>query len=95
MQTIALKKNIAALIVEKLCEYTFCILDYKYELPSTGAITGAPSLRMQYDRFDDLITQKHGVVIKNWPLNRFCNPSAVATRIELEILLNSWESGVT
>ena len=50
---------------------------------------------MQYDRFDDLITQRHGIIIKNWPLKRFCNPSAVATRIELGILLNSWESGAT
>lgn len=50
---------------------------------------------MQYDRFDDLITRKYGVVVKNWPLKRFCNPSAVATRIELEILFNSWESGAT
>jgi hypothetical protein len=50
---------------------------------------------MQYDRFDDLITQKYGVIIKNWPLKQFRNPSAVATRIELEVLFNAWESGVT
>ena len=50
---------------------------------------------MQYDRFDDLITQKHGIIVKNWPLKRFCNPSAVATRIELDVLFNSWESGAT
>ena len=50
---------------------------------------------MQYDRFDDLITHKHGVIIKNWPLKRFCNPSAVATRIELDVLPSSWESGAT
>lgn len=50
---------------------------------------------MQYDRFDDLITRKYGIVVKNWPLKRFCNPSAAATRIELELLLHSWESGTT
>ena len=50
---------------------------------------------MQYDRFDDLITQKHGVIVKNWPLKQFCNPSAVASRIKLDILFNSWESGAT
>ena len=48
---------------------------------------------MQYDRFDDLITQKHGVIVKNWPLRQFRNPSTAATRIELDILFNSWESG--
>ena len=53
---------------------------------------------MQYDRFDDLITQKHGVIVKNWPLKRFCNPSAVASCIELDILklsrdeMRAWES---
>ena len=35
------------------------------------------------------------MVVKNWPLKQFCNPSAVATRIELEVLFNSWESGAT
>lgn len=50
---------------------------------------------MQYDRFDDLITQKHGVIVKNWPLPQFRNPSVAATRIELGILFNSWESGKT
>ncbi|KAF9642255.1 hypothetical protein BDM02DRAFT_3074142, partial [Thelephora ganbajun] len=59
------------------------------------AIAGSTHLRMQYDRFDDLITRKHGIVIKNWPLKEFCNPSAVPTRIGLEVLFNAWESGVT
>lgn len=50
---------------------------------------------MQYDRFDELITHKHGVIIKKWPLTQFRNPSTAATRIELELLLNSWESDAT
>ena len=68
---------------------------FSTELSLTGAITGSTNLRMQYDRFDDLITRKYGVVIKNWPLKEFCNPSAIPTRISLEVLLNAWESGVT
>jgi len=50
---------------------------------------------MSYDRFDDQITQKYGIVIKNWPLKNFCNPSSVGSRIELETLYNGWYSGVT
>jgi len=50
---------------------------------------------MQYNRFDDLITRKYGVVIKNWPLDSFCNPSAVRTRVGLELLFNGWQSGLT
>lgn len=50
---------------------------------------------MQYDWFDDLITKKHGVIIKNWLLKQFRNPSTAATRVELEVLFNSWESKAT
>jgi len=50
---------------------------------------------MQYTRFDDLVTGKYGVIIKNWPLKEFCAPSAVPTRIALEVLFNAWDSGVT
>ena len=96
VQTLEMKKRTATIIVEKLCESSIlCILVSKHESLLVGAITGTNTLRMQYDRFDDLITHKYGIVVKNWPLNRFCNPSAVATRIELELLLNSWESGAT
>lgn len=48
---------------------------------------------MAYDRFDEQVTAKYHIVVKNWPLNTFCNPSAVATRIELELLHNAWQSG--
>ncbi|KAF9788758.1 hypothetical protein BJ322DRAFT_977470, partial [Thelephora terrestris] len=79
LQTLDLKKRTAALIGQKL-----------------RAITGVADLRMQYDRFDDLITEKYDVVIKNWPLGqKFRNPSVALTRIELGVLLNSWESGAT
>ena len=50
---------------------------------------------MTYDRFDHHITQRYGVVIKNWPLKNFCNPSSVGSRVKLEILYNGWQSGAT
>jgi len=50
---------------------------------------------MAYDRFDELITAKYHVVVKNWPLKKFCNPSSITSRIELELLFNAWQSGVT
>ena len=82
--------------MEKLRESSIlCILVSKHGSLLVGAITGTNTLQMQYNRFDDLITHKYGIVVKNWPLNQFCNPSAVATWIELELLLNSWESGAT
>ena len=45
--------------------------------------------------FADVITEKYHVVVRNWPLKKFCNPSAVTSRIELELLYNAWESGAT
>lgn len=67
----------------------------KHKFSLVGAITGIPNTRMQYDRFNDLITQKYGIIVKNWPLKQFRNQSTAATRIELELLFNSWESGAT
>ena len=50
---------------------------------------------MPYDRFDELITGQYSVVVNGWPLSRFCNPSAVTSRIELELLYNTWQTGTT
>ncbi|KAI0648467.1 hypothetical protein C8Q79DRAFT_999797 [Trametes meyenii] len=36
-----------------------------------------------------------GVVINNWPLPRFSSPSNLRTCIELTMLINSWETGVS
>src|SRR5882762_8241010 len=68
--------------------------DLHLSLPCVDEITGIVHTQMTYDRFDDHITQKHGVVVKNWPLKIFCNPSSVGSRIELETLYNGWQSGV-
>lgn len=61
----------------------------------TESVAGAVITRMEYDRFDELITAKYCVVVRNWPLKKFCNPGNVTTRIELELLYRSWESGTT
>ncbi|KAJ7576214.1 hypothetical protein C8J56DRAFT_800464 [Mycena floridula] len=54
-----------------------------------------PSIKkMVYVNFEDTITFRHGVVIKNWPISRFCNPSN-CTRNELQLLWSSWSSGTT
>lgn len=50
---------------------------------------------MYYKGFDTKITERYGVIIKNWPLNSFKTPSEITTRIELNLLLNAWKSGTT
>jgi len=59
------------------------------------ALTGATITRMEYDRFDEQVTRKYGVVVKNWPFKTFRNPSAITSRIDLDVLYRSWNSGAT
>ncbi|KAF5360171.1 hypothetical protein D9758_011357 [Tetrapyrgos nigripes] len=48
--------------------------------------------RMFYSNFDEHITARYGIIIKGWPLNRFCSPSDLNTRSEVDILRNAWEN---
>lgn len=51
--------------------------------------------RMFYSSFDDNITAKHDIIIKNWPLPVFCSPGDIRTVTEIKILYNAWNSGTT
>ncbi|KAJ2927306.1 hypothetical protein H1R20_g9789, partial [Candolleomyces eurysporus] len=55
---------------------------------------GHPISRMMYTNFDEAITLKHGVILKGWPLPKFCCPSHLTACSDLEILYNAWKSGV-
>lgn len=48
---------------------------------------------MYYTNFDIKITQKYGVVVEGWPLQKFCSPSDLRSRLELDVLYRAWESG--
>lgn len=50
---------------------------------------------MYYTGFTERITMCYGIVIKNWPLERFENPSSISTGAAVATLLNSWVSGAT
>lgn len=69
----------------------FCPLNYILTL-KIERITG---MKTQMMNFDDNITDKHGVIVKNWPLPIFCAPGDIHTVTELKILYNAWESGTT
>ena len=51
------------------------------------------STRMFYTNFDENITARHNIIVKNWPLHVFCPPGDVRTFTELKILHDAWESG--
>ncbi|KZT01651.1 uncharacterized protein LAESUDRAFT_663471, partial [Laetiporus sulphureus 93-53] len=50
---------------------------------------------MIYQNFNENITAKYHHAIINYPLKKFCYPSDVGSKSELELLLWAWESGVT
>ncbi len=49
---------------------------------------------MFYPSFDDQITAKHGVVLENWPVPQFRNPSGM-THLEAEVVLRAFVSNTT
>ncbi|GBE85875.1 hypothetical protein SCP_0803970 [Sparassis crispa] len=51
--------------------------------------------RMYYTNFEKKITEKHAVVIEGWPLGKFCPPSDLRSRTELEVLYKAWETSET
>lgn len=50
---------------------------------------------MYYSGFTERITLRYGIVVKNWPLERFENPNSISTGAAVSTLLNSWVSGAT
>ncbi|KAJ3766983.1 hypothetical protein FB446DRAFT_793605 [Lentinula raphanica] len=51
--------------------------------------------KMFYTGFDHYITAHYSIVIKNWPLLMFTNPSQISTKTELDILWAAWNSDAT
>ncbi|KAG2126017.1 hypothetical protein DEU56DRAFT_743179 [Suillus clintonianus] len=51
--------------------------------------------RMYYQNFDTYITAKFGIIIENWPLQKFCCLGDISSRSELAVLSLAWESNAT
>ena len=51
--------------------------------------------RMNYQTFDDTITNKYGVRIHNWPLSKFTSPGKLTCRTDLETLYYALKNGTT
>jgi len=47
---------------------------------------------MFYHGFAERITVRYGIVVVNWPLPKFMNPSSLGTKTEAELLWNAWET---
>ncbi|KAJ3864419.1 hypothetical protein EV359DRAFT_41114 [Lentinula novae-zelandiae] len=56
-------------------------------------LTEMKSKKMFYTNFEDHVTRPFGIIIKNWPLKEFKNPSSISTRADVSILWNAWETG--
>ncbi|KAK7435153.1 hypothetical protein VKT23_019845 [Stygiomarasmius scandens] len=51
--------------------------------------------RMYYVNFAERITRTYRVIVRNWPLPKFCSPSELKTMVEVDLLFNAWQSGTT
>ncbi|KAF9496266.1 hypothetical protein BDN71DRAFT_1389827, partial [Pleurotus eryngii] len=50
--------------------------------------------QMYYSNFDENITMKYGIKVIGWPLNKFCLPEDLTSRVEVLLLYHAWESGM-
>lgn len=48
---------------------------------------------MNYASFEDAITDRYGIVCEGWPLQDFVSPSAIKSRLSVEILHAAWTNG--
>ncbi|KAF5371142.1 hypothetical protein D9758_004172 [Tetrapyrgos nigripes] len=75
-ETVEMKKELVQIINQKL--------------QAAAGKTRIP--RMYYKNFDEHITKNHGLKLIGWPLEKFCSPSELATRVEIQIVKNAFES---
>ncbi|KAG1747806.1 uncharacterized protein EDB91DRAFT_1245291 [Suillus paluster] len=69
------------------------VLEWKKKTEETAAPTKVS--RMYYVNFDDNITLKHRIILKNWPLSKFCCPGDISSLNELTVLFHAFDSGAT
>ncbi len=98
-KTLLLKAQLAGLIMAKLSKCGL-IIWCEWKLTSTGshpienACRRGEPRRMFYSSFDEQITAKYGVIVENWPIPMFNNPSSLS-HLEAEVVLRALESGTT
>ena len=60
----------------------------------SGDVSDGMTDHMQYERYEDLIVDRFGIVLEGWPLEgKPRSPSTVGSRPELTVLINAWENG--
>jgi hypothetical protein len=50
---------------------------------------------MYYVNFNDNITSKHHIVLKNWLLSKFCCPGDISSLNELRVLFYAFDTSAT
>ncbi|KAI0362964.1 hypothetical protein BV20DRAFT_959252 [Pilatotrama ljubarskyi] len=67
----------------------YCIAGMPQQASTRGEIR-----RIYYAKFEENITAKYGVVLRDWPAGMsFRTPSDISSPTELEVLKHAWESG--
>ncbi|KAG2347640.1 hypothetical protein BDR05DRAFT_876288, partial [Suillus weaverae] len=73
----------------------FCFEGYCVTGVQETAASPKQVQHMYYTNFDTNITAKYGVVLKNWPLSKFCCPGDINSHNELCVLFHAWETKST
>ncbi|KAG1783665.1 hypothetical protein EV702DRAFT_1040200 [Suillus placidus] len=69
------------------------VLDLKKFTKAAAAPTKVSC--MYYQNFDTYITAKLGIIIENWPLQKFCCPGDISSCSELTVLSHAWKLNPT
>ncbi|PPR04389.1 hypothetical protein CVT24_013218 [Panaeolus cyanescens] len=51
--------------------------------------------KMTYVNFASRMTLTHRIIVEGWPLSKFCNPSEIGSRADLELLYQSLQNNTT
>ena len=59
-------------------------------------MAAAPAIvKINYLNFDDMITNKFGIIVRNWPLKDFKCPGKINSLPDLQVLYHAWHNDVT
>ncbi len=91
------KQRVAALILQKLRE-SFTL--FSQTTAASCIVPGAASTRghinkMYYVNFEDHITAKFGIVLENWPIQKFAAPGSFSSLPVLNVIQSAFEKDLT
>ncbi|KAI0739799.1 hypothetical protein C8Q80DRAFT_1274817 [Daedaleopsis nitida] len=79
---------------EELMDLKLKVKTIVFEKMKEACTRGVPA-KMYYVNFEDRITMRYGLVIENYPPERFAAPGSFSSVLILNVLHTSWGNGIT